>query len=106
MVNRLWRAMFGRGLVEPVDDLRDTNPATHPELLDRLAADFAADGFDLRHPLRLIATSARMAAAGPRRRSQPRTIASTRTACRPRSGAGGAGRRALRRDRRAGAVQE
>lgn len=56
-VNRLWRTMFGRGLVDPTDDLRDTNPATHPELLDRLAADFVAHGFDLRHTLRLIATS-------------------------------------------------
>lgn len=56
-VNRLWRAMFGRGLVDPTDDLRDTNPATHPELLDRLAADFVAHKFDIRHSLRLIATS-------------------------------------------------
>jgi hypothetical protein len=56
-VNRLWRALFGRGLVEPVDDLRATNPATHPELLHRLAADFVASGFDLRHTLRLLATS-------------------------------------------------
>src|SRR5262249_50878946 len=37
VVNRLWRALFGRGLIEPADDLRDTNPATHPELLRRLA---------------------------------------------------------------------
>jgi hypothetical protein len=56
-VNRLWHALFGRGLVEPADDLRATNPATHPELLNRLAADFAANGFDLRHTLRLLATS-------------------------------------------------
>lgn len=56
-VNRLWRAMFGRGLVEPTDDLRDTNPATHPELLDRLAKDFAKHGYDIRHTLRLIALS-------------------------------------------------
>jgi hypothetical protein len=56
-VNRLWRALFGRGLVEPADDLRDTNPATHPELLDRLAADFVKHGCDLRHTLRLIALS-------------------------------------------------
>jgi hypothetical protein len=55
-VNRLWKAMFGRGLVEPADDLRDTNPATHPELLDRLAADFAKHGHDIRRTLRLIAT--------------------------------------------------
>lgn len=56
-VNRLWRAMFGRGFVEPTDDLRETNPATHPELLDRLAADFAEHGYDLRHTLRQIALS-------------------------------------------------
>ena len=56
-VNRLWHAMFGRGLIEPVDDLRATNPATHPRLLDRLAADFAAHGYDLRRTLRLIALS-------------------------------------------------
>ena len=49
---------MGRGLVEPVDDLRATNPATHPELLDALAADFVAHDFDLRRTLRLIATSA------------------------------------------------
>lgn len=57
MVNRLWRAMFGRGLVEPVDDFRPTNPATHPELLDRLAADFVAHRYDIRRTLRLIANS-------------------------------------------------
>ncbi|MEX2142555.1 MAG: DUF1549 domain-containing protein [Pirellulales bacterium] len=56
-VNRLWQALFGRGLVEPADDLRATNPATHPELLDRLAADFVASGFDLRHTLRQLANS-------------------------------------------------
>jgi len=56
-VNRLWRAMFGRGLVEPVDDLRATNPATHPKLLDRLADDFVRHGYDIRHTLRLIALS-------------------------------------------------
>jgi Protein of unknown function (DUF1549)/Protein of unknown function (DUF1553) len=56
-VNRLWRAMFGRGLVEPTDDLRQTNPATHPELLDRLAEDFVQNGHSLRHTLRKITLS-------------------------------------------------
>ncbi|TVP96295.1 MAG: DUF1553 domain-containing protein [Planctomycetaceae bacterium] len=56
-VNRLWRGMFGRGLVEPTDDLRDTNPATHPELLDQLADDFIANGYDIRQTLRRIALS-------------------------------------------------
>lgn len=57
-VNRLWRDLMGRGLVEPVDDHRSTNPATHPELLDALAKDFAAHGFDVRHALRTITASA------------------------------------------------
>lgn len=58
MTNRIWKALMGRGLIEPTDDLRATNPATHPELLDRLAADFAENQFRLRHTIRLIVTSA------------------------------------------------
>ena len=58
IVNRLWRAMMGRGLVEPVDDFRSINPATHPELLTTLADDFVAHGYDLRRTLRRIALSA------------------------------------------------
>ncbi|MGI9466047.1 MAG: DUF1549 domain-containing protein [Rubripirellula sp.] len=57
IVNRLWKVMMGRGLVEPADDLRATNPATHPKLLKKLADDFAEHGFDLRHTVRLIAES-------------------------------------------------
>ena len=57
IVNRLWKAMMGRGLVEPVDDFRSTNPATHPELLTELSADFVTHGYDLRHTLRRIALS-------------------------------------------------
>lgn len=58
IVNRLWSSLMGRGLVEPVDDMRDTNPATHPKLLNRLAEDFAASGYRLRPMLKRIATSA------------------------------------------------
>lgn len=58
MVNRVWKSLMGRGLVEPTDDLRATNPATHPGLLDRLAADFSKHGYNLRHTIRLIASSA------------------------------------------------
>ena len=58
IVNRLWQAMMGRGLVEPADDLRATNPATHPELLNRLAADFEKNGYNIRHTLKQIASSA------------------------------------------------
>ncbi len=56
-VNRVWKHLLGRGLVEPPDDLRPTNPPTHPALLDALAADYVAQGFDLRHLVRTIVSS-------------------------------------------------
>ncbi|MFT7631416.1 MAG: hypothetical protein ACI87E_002454 [Mariniblastus sp.] len=56
-VNRIWSSLMGRGLVDPVDDLRSTNPATHPKLLEQLANDFAEHDFDLRHTIRLICNS-------------------------------------------------
>lgn len=55
--NRIWFHLFGRGLVEPIDDFRATNPASHPALLERLAADFAAHHFDLRYLVELLANS-------------------------------------------------
>ncbi|MBI1902812.1 MAG: DUF1553 domain-containing protein [Planctomycetia bacterium] len=55
--NRLWYHVMGRGIVEPVDEFRDTNPPANPELLDALADDFVAHGFDVRHLLRTIMTS-------------------------------------------------
>ncbi|MEM8911912.1 MAG: DUF1549 and DUF1553 domain-containing protein [Planctomycetota bacterium] len=58
IVNRLWKQTMGRGLVEPVDDFRSTNPATHPRLLNRLAEDFVDNGYSLRHTLRRIVLSA------------------------------------------------
>ena len=58
IVNRLWQRMMGRGLVEPADDFRTTNPPTHPVLLDKLADDFVKHGFRLRHTLKRIARSA------------------------------------------------
>lgn len=63
-VNRLWEAMFGRGFVEPTDDLRETNPPTHPELLDRLADDFVKHGYSIRHTLQQIALSHTYARSG------------------------------------------
>lgn len=48
IVNRIWKQLMGRGLVEPVDQMHDQNPASHPELLDWLADDFASHGFDTR----------------------------------------------------------
>ena len=58
LVNRHWAHFLGRGLVEPVDDLRDTNPPTNPELLDALARDLISHRYDLRHLLRTIMNSA------------------------------------------------
>jgi hypothetical protein len=53
-VNRVWAHLFGRGLVEPVDDMRLANPAIVPEVLDALSRDFAASGFDLRRLVRAL----------------------------------------------------
>jgi hypothetical protein len=57
LVNRYWKHFFGRGLVDPEDDMRVTNPASNPELLDALAADFVKHDFDLKHLVRTIVTS-------------------------------------------------
>jgi hypothetical protein len=57
IVNRFWGYLMGRGLVEPLDDMRATNPASNPELLDALAADFTKHKFDLKHLLRTILSS-------------------------------------------------
>ena len=57
VVNRYWKHFLGRGLVEPEDDLRTSNPATNPELLETLADDFVASGYDLKALARRIATS-------------------------------------------------
>ena len=57
IVNRVWADIMGRGLVEPVDDLRGTNPPTNGPLLDALAQDFQAKGYDLKQLIRTITSS-------------------------------------------------
>jgi hypothetical protein len=57
MVNRLWHQFFGRGLVNPVDDMHEDNPATHPELLEALAAGFVANGYDVKETIRGLCNS-------------------------------------------------
>ena len=57
LVNRYWKHFFGRGLVDPEDDLRVTNPATHPALLDDLTKHFVTNGHDLKDLVRLICNS-------------------------------------------------
>lgn len=57
LVNRLWGHFFGRGIVEPVDDMRVTNPPTNPALLDWLAKDFIDHGYSVKHAIRTIVNS-------------------------------------------------
>ncbi len=57
LVNRYWKHFFNRGLVEPEDDMRETNPATNPELLDALAKSFGDSGYDLKQLVRTICNS-------------------------------------------------
>ena len=57
LVNRYWAHFFGRGIVEMPDDMRVTNPPSNPELLDALAKDFVASGYDLKRLIRTICLS-------------------------------------------------
>ncbi|MFM7539201.1 MAG: DUF1549 domain-containing protein [Planctomycetota bacterium] len=57
MSNRVWKHFMGVGLVEPVDDLRATNPPSNPGLFKALAGEFAGHGHDLRHLIRVIVKS-------------------------------------------------
>jgi len=57
MVNRIWYHMMGRGIVEPVDDFRPSNPPSNAPLLSALTRDFVANGYDLRHTVGLIMKS-------------------------------------------------
>ncbi len=57
LVNRVWADLIGRGIVDPIDDFSDNNPASHPRMLDYLADEFVASGYDLRSLVRLIANS-------------------------------------------------
>jgi hypothetical protein len=56
-VNRVWFHLLGRGLVDPVDDFRASNPPSHPELLEALVKDFVDHHYDLRHLIRTIMNS-------------------------------------------------
>lgn len=57
LVNRYWKHFFQRGLIEPEDDIRDTNPPTNPELLAALERHFIDSGFDLKELVRVITRS-------------------------------------------------
>ena len=57
MANRVWSYFFGRGIIEPVDDIRASNPPVNPQLLDALTKDFVDHGYDLRRLIRTIVNS-------------------------------------------------
>jgi hypothetical protein len=67
IVNRMWANFFARGLVDPVDELRATNPASNDELFDAVTRDFVAHGFDIKRLMRTI-----MLSAAYQRSSEPR----------------------------------
>jgi len=57
MANRVWSYFFGVGIIDPVDDIRTSNPPSNPALLDALTADFLESGFNTKHLMRTICTS-------------------------------------------------
>src|SRR5262249_37514790 len=57
LVNRYWKHFLGRGLVDPEDDMRLTNPPSNPELLDALARHFVESKYDLKKLIRTICTA-------------------------------------------------
>ena len=72
IVNRMWNHFLGRGFIEPIDDIRPTNPVVAPEVLDALSADFVAHDYDLKYLIRQIcATQVYQLAASPAKKSDP-----------------------------------
>ena len=57
MANRVWSYFLGRGIIDPVDDIRASNPPVNEALLDALTKDFMDHDFDLRHLMRTIVNS-------------------------------------------------
>jgi hypothetical protein len=57
VVNRVWFHLMGKGVVDPVDDFRDSNPSCNDELLDALAKDFAKNGFDMKRLVKTVMKS-------------------------------------------------
>ena len=83
LANRYWKHFLGRGLVEPEDDMRVTNPPTNPELLDALAKHFTDSKYDLKKLVRTICTVEHLSAQRAAERAQRRAIGrTTRASCR------------------------
>jgi hypothetical protein len=56
-VNRIWFHLLGRGIVDPPDDFRDSNPSANDALLEALAQEFVKSNYDVKHVIRIIANS-------------------------------------------------
>lgn len=57
MANRIWSHFMGRGLIEPIDDARSSNPPSNPDLLNALAGDFVSGGFDIKQLIRTVTST-------------------------------------------------
>lgn len=81
IANRIWAQYMGRGLVHPVDNLSQSNPASHPALLDELARQLVEHRFDLRWLTRelVLSETYQRSSAGGEGDPQPRTFAYART---------------------------
>ena len=79
----MWSYFFGRGIIDPVDDIRASNPPVNPALLDALTKDFVDHNFDLRHLMRTIVELARVPGEHRHQRVERRaTTTTSRTPCR------------------------
>ena len=103
-VNRMWSYFFGRGLVDPVDDFRSTNPPTHPELLARLAEDFRTQQPRPAPLDTLNRDLPDLSVVGTPGRKQPGRSHQLLARAAPRARCRSAARRNLRRDRRSGSI--
>lgn len=81
IANRVWWILLGRGIADPVDDLGPHNQGTHPEVLDRLAADFNASGSDLRRLFRIVMSTRAYQLSS--RYAKDRELAEVNYACMP-----------------------
>jgi len=75
-VNRTWSYFFARGIVHPIDDMRDENPPSHPELLQLLTDEFLASDFDVKHLVKCITnTTAYQRSSRPGKQDAPNAVA-------------------------------
>ena len=95
MVNRIWAHYFNVGLVEPIDDLRESNPPSNPELWQALVKEFVAKKYDRKHMMRLILNSRAYQLSSTTRPANEKDHALLFALLRPPAAIGGAARRHL-----------